>query len=371
MTPPRTWLALALVLMACSPALRGPPPAPLSFPADHGVHPEAQTEWWYLQGVLHDEAGRQLSLFVSSVLHDPRRDRVLGLPVLSWGSRIALLTASMADLSTGAVLSERRTLGVLPGIRQRLEVQDEAFLLRVRRWRTWGHGDGFSWEVPVDGGHLRLRVEPGGPPLAVMEVGQSAAAGRLALGSAAFSYYALPRVRLEGTLQRGGEAQRVEGIGWLDHQWGFVYAHEYGGWSWLALTLEDGTDLLLSRVEPRSAGTPAALVGVIREPGAPERALDEFVIEVPEGAMVDASGDYPLQLELRSRSEDLSLTVRSRLTEAEWAMVPVPIWEAPVVVEGSLRGRPVRGVGFYELMMRGDPPARRLYDSGAWGRGGS
>lgn len=367
MTPLRLslTLVLSLVLAGCLPALRGPSATPLSFPGDHGVHREAQTEWWYLQGLLQDEDGRELSLFVSSVLHDPRRDRVLGLPVVSWGARVALMTASMADLSTGAVLSERRTIGVLPGPRQRLEVQDEAFLLRVRRWRTWGHGDGFSWDVPVDGGHLTLRVETSEPPLAVTEIGRSADEGRLALGSAAFSYYALPRVQLVGAIHRGGESIRVEGVGWLDHQWGYVYAHEYGGWSWLALTLDDGTDMLLSRVDPRSAGTPAALVGVIREPGLRDRALDDLTIEVPSGALYDGSGAYPLELEVRSRSEGLSLRVCSRLSEAEWDMVPVPIWEAPVVVRGSLHGKPVRGTGFYELMMRGDPPARRLYDSGA------
>jgi predicted secreted hydrolase len=358
----RAMLLLLLLPLGCAPALRAPPTGPLTFPADHGAHRDAQTEWWYLQGVLREEGGGELSIFVSSVVHDPRQDRVLGLPVLSWGARVALLTAGVADLSSGRVLSERRTVGVLPGVRQRLEVQDELFMLRVRRWRTWGYGDGFSWEVPVDGGSLRVRVEPTGPPLAVTAVGQHSAEGRLELGSAAFSYYALPRVRLEGTLQRDGRVSRVEGEGWLDHQWGYVYAHEYGGWSWLALTLDDGTDLLLAGVEPRSAGVASTLVGTIRTQGQAGRALDDLEILIPAS---EAGRDYPLELELRSVSEDLELRVRSRLLDAEWPMVPVPIWEAPVSVEGTLHGQPITGSGYYEIMARGDPPARRLYDSGA------
>ena len=355
---------IVLTFAGCAAALQRPPAGPLVFPQDHGVHPEAQTEWWYLQGVLQDEDGSELSLFVSSVLHDPRRDRVLGLPVLSWGSRVVLLTASMADLASGEKLSQRRTLGLIPGPGQRLEVQDEAFLLRVRRWRTWGHGDAFTWQVPVAGGTLRLRVEPTGPPLLVTAVGQCGEPGRLALGSAAFSYYALPRVELTGSLERGGKVSRVRGVGWLDHQWGYIYAHEFGGWSWLALTLDDGTDLLLSRVDPRSAGIDVALVGTIREKGRQDRPLADLEVVVPAGAAVAVSGGYPLELQVRSASEGLSLQVRSRLPEAEWPMVPVPIWESPVWVEGTVRGRAVAGTGFYEIMMRGDPPARRLYDSG-------
>lgn len=52
--------------------LAGPPAAPLAFPRDHGPHREAQTEWWYLQGVLSDPAGRERAVFLSSVVHDPR-----------------------------------------------------------------------------------------------------------------------------------------------------------------------------------------------------------------------------------------------------------------------------------------------------------
>ncbi|MGQ9814501.1 MAG: lipocalin-like domain-containing protein, partial [Candidatus Roseilinea sp.] len=34
-------------------------PRPFVFPADHGPHPEYQTEWWYYTGNLQDASGRQ------------------------------------------------------------------------------------------------------------------------------------------------------------------------------------------------------------------------------------------------------------------------------------------------------------------------
>ncbi len=357
-------LAFALLLSSCSAPLRGPPPRPLVFPEDHGPHPGAQTEWWYLQGVLRDDEGRELSVFTSSVVHDPRRDRVVGVPVLTWGARLALLTGVVADLDTGASISARRGLGLLPGPRQRLEERGEGFGLQVRRWRTEREAGAYRWELPVDGGSLSLWAHPTVPPLEVGAVGQEGPLGRLELGSARFSYYALPRVRLEGTLERHGELRRVEGTGWLDHQWGFVYAHEYGGWRWVALELDDGTDLLVSVVTPRAAGVPSAQVGVIRRSGEDTRTLADLSVEVLAWSEPRRGVRYPTALTLRSSSELLRLEVRTRLDQAEWSMVPVPIWEAPATATGELDGSPVAGTGFYEVLQRGDPPARRLYQSG-------
>ncbi len=33
-------------------------PRPLDFPADHGPHPDFQTEWWYYTGNVRTEEGR-------------------------------------------------------------------------------------------------------------------------------------------------------------------------------------------------------------------------------------------------------------------------------------------------------------------------
>ncbi|HEU5323441.1 MAG TPA: lipocalin-like domain-containing protein, partial [Methylomirabilota bacterium] len=35
-------------------------PRPLSFPEDHGPHPDFRTEWWYYTGNLHTPKGRHV-----------------------------------------------------------------------------------------------------------------------------------------------------------------------------------------------------------------------------------------------------------------------------------------------------------------------
>src|SRR5690606_29762503 len=54
-------------------------PVALSFPRDHGAHPEYQTEWWYFTGNLQDEQGRdygyQFTIFRSALTPTlPERD---------------------------------------------------------------------------------------------------------------------------------------------------------------------------------------------------------------------------------------------------------------------------------------------------------
>ena len=61
----RPLLALAIALATAA--------QPLSFPRDHGFHPEAPVEWWYWTGHLSDRSGRaygfQLTFFRARDLH--------------------------------------------------------------------------------------------------------------------------------------------------------------------------------------------------------------------------------------------------------------------------------------------------------------
>src|SRR5262245_31673287 len=44
----------------------------LSFPRDHGSHPEFRTEWWYITGWVKDRAGGDYGVQVTFFRHRPR-----------------------------------------------------------------------------------------------------------------------------------------------------------------------------------------------------------------------------------------------------------------------------------------------------------
>jgi len=363
-------VSLSLVaLLACRGVeLVGPPETALEFPADHGIHREAQTEWWYLQAVIRTDAGRELAVFLSTLRHDPRRDLLAGLPI-PWSGDALLHWACVADLETGERVSERWTGGMSGMWAHHLQGAPGGwFSVQSRRWRTWGGGGRFSWEAPTDLGRLLLHATPTADPMpigAIPAAPGAAATGRSSFEAAAFSYYTLPRVQVHGSLRRGSRAEAVSGEGWLDHQYGYIYSELYTGWWWVVLMLEDGTDLLLTQVTPRLEGVEVVHLGTVRRPGEPAEVVGAFSL-TPE-AMVDSPRSpaaYPSALRVSVPGEALALRLVPRWADSEWKVRPAPIWEGPVEVTGTRAGGPVRATGFAEFLQHGEVFGRRLYESG-------
>ena len=327
---------LLLVLLCCAPQhFARPPASPLDFPTDHGNHADAQTEWWYLQGVLRTEAGRRLAVFLASVRH-------------------------MADLDTGERVSERSRIDGFPLPGRFLDGTAGQFLLRAGRWRTWGGGGDFAWSVPSKLGRLSLQATPTTAPFAI---GQD---GRVEIGDTAFSYYTFPRVRVEGTLEHRGQTTRVTGEGWVDHQYGFIYTSRYRGWLWLAIMLEDGTDVLFSLIEPRLVGVQEATLGNVRFASGPSQSLTDVQVEA-ESTYVSqrhTGMTYPVTLRARAPEAGLDLVLTPLRADSEWRVQPVPLWEGPLTVEGTRDGVPVRGRAFAEYLKAGEHPLRPYVASG-------
>src|SRR5262249_18416790 len=74
--------------------------------------------------------------------------------------------------------------------------------------------------------------------------------GYLQFGPAGDSYYySRTRMLVDGTLQVGESARVVTGLAWMDHQWGdFRYDPAQGGWDWFGVQLDDGSDLMVTRL---------------------------------------------------------------------------------------------------------------------------
>ena len=116
MRPSFKTLALALLagfLLAAAP-LRPMfpevrPDRPLSFPADHGAHPDYRTEWWYVTGWLKTAQGQdlgfQVTFFRSRLAVDQRN------PSAFAPKQILFAHAGLADPRLGRLLHDGRILG--------------------------------------------------------------------------------------------------------------------------------------------------------------------------------------------------------------------------------------------------------------------
>jgi predicted secreted hydrolase len=65
-------------------------------------------------------------------------------------------------------------------------------------------------------------------------------------------YYSEPHLRMSGTVTIAGNASRVTGTAWLDHEWSSeLMAREAAGWDWVGLNFADGGALMAFRMRDR------------------------------------------------------------------------------------------------------------------------
>ena len=207
------------------------------FPADHGAHPDYQTEWWYLTGVLRDNTGREFGfqytlfrygLFVASgenAQHDWRNGQM-------YMAHLAISDVAQAR-HHGAqrlVRGHPRLAGVTvePWLQTWLEdwrfkqTAEQSFNLEAFEDARFGLTLELNQERP-----LRLQGEAG--------------LSHKGMDSASY-YYSLPRLRASGQVMVDGESYEVEGRAWLDREWSTsVLEPGVKGWSWFALHFDAGS----------------------------------------------------------------------------------------------------------------------------------
>ena len=329
-------------------------PRTFSFPADHGPHPEFRTEWWYYTGNLATAEGRrfgfQLTFFRSALAPEmPERGS-------AWATRQAWLAhfaLSNIEGEEGERFHsfERWSRGAvgLAGI------EATPFRVWVEDWSA--HADAgdagpvFPMRLRAAEGDvaLDLRLEQGKPPVLQGDRGLSQKSTEP--GNASY-YYSLTRMPAGGTIRVGGESFTVQGSAWMDREWSTSSLGENQiGWDWFALQLDDGQDLMLYQLRDRDGTPDATSSGTLVGPRGESRHLDlpDFKLDVLDRWESPRSGAvYPAGWRLRVPSANLDLKVEPLVPDQELD-VSLRYWEGAVRIEGTSRGRPVRGRGYVEL----------------------
>lgn len=169
--------------------------------------------------------------------------------------------------------------------------------------------------------------------------------------------------------------KRCRGEGWFDHQWGRSYGLLTGeGWDWFGLQLDDGRELLVSRLRPAGAG--AATDGeALVQARAEARLIGPDGSTTPSNRVVlrplrrwrseDTGADYPVAWAISLPDFGMTISVAPLMDRQEMPVLgPLQaIWEGVVAFEGDERDggeSPARiaGYGFMELV--GYPQSARI-----------
>ena len=168
-------------------------------------------------------------------------------------------------------------------------------------------------------------------------------------------YYSRTRMEASGTIQKqDGLPAAVTGLAWMDHQWGDFNPDGGGGWDWLGLQLEDGTELMISVIRGTGDGILLAYGTYVDGRGdARHLPAESFRVEATGQWTSPHSGaTYPSGWKLSVPDLRLDLVLTPTIADQELNTVPttgVIYWEGEVDITGKRDGRGIIGAGYAEL----------------------
>jgi predicted secreted hydrolase len=223
------------------------PPRSLSFPADHGAHPDLRTEWWYITG--HAEAqGRSFGFQVT--FFRTRVDATQGMQSAFAAKQLLFAHAAVTDVQGARLWHDQRIARQGFGVAE--AAQDDG-RLRLRDWSLLRDASGWNAQLAGSDFALALRCAPTQAVLLQGDAGLSRKGPEQAQAS---YYYSEPQLAVSGRLTLQGRAFEVTGRAWMDHEWSEEVLHpDAVGWDWIGMNLDDGGALTAFRLRRKDGGT--------------------------------------------------------------------------------------------------------------------
>lgn len=331
----------------------------IRFPADHGPHPEYQTEWWYYTGNLQAEDGRRFGFqltFFRRALQPPTQSAERRS---DWATdQVYMAHFAISDVGEERFWAFERLSRGAAGL---AGSQAEPFQVWLEDWRV-------EQTAPAE-----ACLEGLSPPCAYrlfaaqedisLELNLLDSKGPVLQGDAGFSqkgaepgqasyYYSLTRLLADGRLTIGGETFTVSGLSWMDHEWSTsVLSTEQVGWDWFSLQLDDGSELMLFQIrredgsiDPFSSG---ALIAADGSTSLLKR--EDFTITPTDTWTSPHSGaTYPAGWNLQVPAVGLELQIEPLMNDQE-LNVSYAYWEGAVRATGLRAGVAISGYGYVEL----------------------
>lgn len=299
----------------------------LTFPEDHGPHPDFRIEWWYLTANLEGADGRdygiQWTLFRSALAPGEGS---------GWQSPQIWMAHAAVTAPDQHLFAERIARG---GIGQ-AGVTSQPFTAWIDSWQMSSTGkslDNLTLTASGETFSYDLKLTADGPLVLHGENGYSV---KSASGQASY-YYSQPHYQVTGALALPDGAVEVTGHGWLDREWSSQpLAEDQSGWDWFSLSFESGAKLMGFVLRGESgdftSGTWISADGTAEplEPGA-------FQAEALESSDVQGRS-IPTRWSARLPEKGVSVEVQA-LNPQSWMGTSFSYWEGPVSVTGSHTGK--------------------------------
>ncbi len=349
-------------------------------------HASSSVEWWYFHAHVKDTAGRPFSLFGSFFRI------VTGVDQRTRQPRHAhFLTWSLTDVEKKNCLFESRLeKTILPAALERLEKGQGTKDPRIRRALIESLRRGSfprpdrEIEGPVHVGTDRLHLDLGGSTFEKVSPGvyrthiEGEKAGMdltfelrkkpqrhgdrghvVGKEGEAMFYYFVPRTEVTGEVVIGGERFAVTGSGWYDHEFGGHATQDSHmsptqrdiAWNWLAVQLEDGTDVSLFWMQDIATGKDVGSTVVRVSPEGEAQYSRDFSLAPTRWWTSSRTFEhYPAAGTLKAPALGIDLDLEATVDDQEFITVTSKpsFWEGQGRVTGTLDGKPAKGLAYFE-----------------------
>jgi len=244
-------------------------------------------------------------------------------------------------------------------------VYDERF---AREALGMGRASGAGLDVAVDSWTLkgsspfrmRARSEEIGVDLVQVAEkvpavhGHDGVSVKAACSSCASHYYSMTRLRTSGSLFYRGERLRVDGISWMDHEFGSdELQRDQAGWDWFSIQLDDRREVMSYRLRQKNGALTPESSGSLVDARGGVRYLrrDDVAVGVTGSWKSPHTGAaYPSGWRMRVPSARLDLVLTPTVLDQELANLAegASYWEGAVDVADAVSGKRL-GVGYVEL----------------------
>jgi predicted secreted hydrolase len=321
------------------------------FPRDLYSHDNFRIEWWYYTGHLEEAAGRsfgyQLTFFRVALDGKDKVDNPSQWKI----DHIYFAHMTLSDIENEKFYFferiNRAGLGQAGAESDQLKVwnedwslteSDEAHHLKAR-----------EGEMAFD---LKLTSTK---PLVIH--GRDGVSQKGEAAGNASHYFTFTRMRTEGEVTLKGKTYQVKGLSWMDHEFSSNQLSDAQiGWDWFSVQLDNGTELMLYQIRKKNGAIEKNSSGtwVDADGRGSHLILSEYSIQ-PEGQWVSQQSGttYPAGWTLEVPKHGIRLQVTPEMANQELhhlRSISTSYWEGSVQVSGTVKGKPVTGKGYVELV---------------------
>ncbi|MEM1343822.1 MAG: lipocalin-like domain-containing protein [Pseudomonadota bacterium] len=304
------------------------PETQITFPEDHGPHPDYRIEWWYITANLRDASGERLgiqwTLFRFATQPPPFAE--------GWARQ--QLWMGHAGVTTAAAHYHAETFG--RGGIGTAGAEATPFRAWIDDWAFESTGEDFSplsLSARGDDFAYALTLTAEGPMVFQGVDGYSVKSDR----GQASHYVSQPYFRVTGEIEIEGALRQVTGRAWMDREWSSQpLAPDQTGWDWFSLHLGAGEKLMAFRLRS-DTGEDYLTGNWISADGQSTRIEPGEITMTELGHTQIGARRVPTEwrLEIPSRGLDVETVP---LNPRAWNAMSTTYWEGPVFFTGSHEG---------------------------------